>query len=200
MVTNTDNHRQAFLTSYLEALRRSAERRSWKAVVPFWIVVSLIVGSAVSYFVPNIFWTEENWEVSATIYSGILTFNGLMLALSWSAFSKIYEIISAPMFSSYLKKHDLLNGYIVYVSYVHMVQIVAVVASALGLVSVLFEIGSIWADRSILALVAASTIYSIKQASSAITGMHDLIWQKAIFDEGVPSENGESRRGDGADD
>ena len=185
METSTDGRRQAFLPSYLEALKGSAERRSWRAVVPIWIVACIVVGAIVSAFVPDLFWSDSKWDVSTTVYAGILTFNGLVLALGWAAFAKIYEIICAPHFSSYLKANGLLNGYIMYVSYIHIVQLCAVVVSAAGLISVLLDVGSIWADRAILALSIACTMYSIKQASAAISGMHDLIWQKATFDEGI---------------
>ena len=47
----------------------------------------------------------------------------------------------------------------------------------------LLDLGSVWADKSVLAVVIAATIYAIKQASATIIGMHDLIWQKAIFEE-----------------
>ena len=185
MEASTDNQRPKFLTSYLEALRESAKLRGWYAVFPIWIVGSLSVGFGVAYFVPTEFWLNSKWDVSTAVYAGILTFNGLVLALSWSAFSKIYEIIGSAGFCGYLKKNNLLNGYILYVGYVNAAQTVAVTVSGAALIVTLLEFGIIWVDKSILAIVIAATIYAIKQASSAISGMHDLIWQKAIFDEGV---------------
>jgi hypothetical protein len=37
--------------------------------------------------------------------------------------------------------------------------------------------------RMILAISIGLTIYAIRYATNAVTMMHDLVWQKAIFEE-----------------
>ena len=178
-----DLTRPKFLPSFFDALRVTAEKEGLRSVFPTGILVSLVVGGATAYFIPLEFWNNARWDVSTTVYSGLLTFNGLIMALSWSAFSRIYEIIGSPKFGTYLRSKKLLNHYIVYVGFVHAAQILAIILSALGLFTLILDIGNVWLDRSILALMIASTAYAIYRASSTIGVMHDLIWQKSVFDD-----------------
>ena len=107
--------RPDFLASFFSALAERAEAGSlWKMLaVP---VIAGAISGAAAYYMPAEFWSDQRWDVSATVYTGVLTVNGLILALSWSAFSRIYESISAPKFSAFLRKHGLLNKCIVTVS------------------------------------------------------------------------------------
>lgn len=175
--------RPKFLPSFFRALAKSAERRSWRSIVPTWLVVALCVGAAASYLIPATFWNPNNLSVSTAVYVGLLTLNGLILALSWNAFSRIYEIISAPRFSAYLAKSDLLNGYIVFTGFVHVTQLAAVVVSAAGLLLLLIDRPAVIYDRIAFAAMVSASAYAIKMAAGAVTVMHDLLWQKAIFDE-----------------
>ena len=183
MVDDNYYQRPKFLPSYLGALKDSAERRDWRAIIPLWLIGSMLAGLIVAYFMPHKFWSEENLRISVAVYAGILTFNGLILALCWSVFSKIYEIVTTSPFSVYLKNKNLLNRYILYVSFVHGAQIFAVIVSGSGLLLVLLATGNTLIGQIMIAFAVAATTYGIKKAADAITAMHDLIWQKAIFDD-----------------
>jgi hypothetical protein len=134
---------------------------------------------------PPAFWGHESQPVSVVVYTGILTINGLMLALSWSAFSRIHESISGDRFGAYLMEKNLIGDYIVYIGYVHAAQVISVIASAAGLIILLYDTRVIF-DMIAFAVVLALSIYAMKQAANSVTIMHDLIWQKAIFDRNPP--------------
>src|SRR5262245_3234100 len=125
--------RPKFLPSYIKAIGQSAEKRGWKALLPVWVILTGACGAAAAHFIPATFWMGDRLEMAAVVYIGILTLNGLILTLSWNAFSRIYESISAQGFASYLMNKNKMNGYIVFIDYVHIVQLFAILASAVGL-------------------------------------------------------------------
>lgn len=179
----TENlERPKFLPSFFAALSERAEKRTiLRGLIAPGIMVAISAG--VSYFVPDKFWADAKWDVATAVYTGVLTLNGLILALSWSAFSRIYESISATKFCSFLRKNDLLNKYIVSISFIHGLQLLAVVLSAVGLVSVLIDVKYLILDRLFFSAMLFGSIYAIYQAASAVSIMNDLLWQKSIFDE-----------------
>jgi hypothetical protein len=174
--------RPKFLPSYFEAISESCKKRGLRALVPGWIIVSGACGAGASYFIPISFWASDHMDVAAIVYTGVLTLNGLILTLSWNAFSRIYESISSPVFVSYLMAKKKLNGYIVYIGYIHISQLVAILSSAVGLILLLCSVPTVLYDKIAFAFMIATSAYAIKTAASAVTVMHDLIWQKAIFD------------------
>ncbi len=183
--------RPKYLTSFFAAMSERSDNGSlWRMFI--WPVLCGGAGGCVAYFVPASFWSDSKWDVAATVYTGVLTLNGLILALSWSAFSRIYESISAPKFCSFLRRHGLLNKYIVTVSSIHGLQLVSILFSGAGLVVLLLDVPYLIVDRVILAFVIAFSVYAIQQASAAVGIMNDLLWQKSIFDES--SESGPDPR------
>jgi hypothetical protein len=87
---------------------------------------------------PKEFWPQRR-DNATVVYAAILTMNGIILALSWGAFAKIYETISAPNFSTFLKEHGALDKFLFFVAYVHLAQLLALIASAGGLIITQFE-------------------------------------------------------------
>ena len=174
--------RPKFLPSFFTAMAERAESGTvWRIfVVP---VISGAIGTTVAYFIPVKFWSDDNWEISTTVYTGLLTLNGLILVLSWNAFSRIYESISAPKFCAFLRRNKLLNKYIVTISFIHGLQLLAIIASGIELISVLINVQYVLIDRGLFGFMVFSSIYAIKEAASAVAIMNDLLWQKSIFDE-----------------
>jgi len=174
--------RPKFLSSFFSAMAERAERKTifQGILVP---IVAAIVGAATAYWLPADFWLEKNMGVATSVYVGILTLNGLILAISWSAFSRIYETISAPKFSAFLQRNELLNKYLVTLTFIHGLQLFSIIVSASGLVILLMDISYLFIDRSIFGLIVFGSIFAIQQATSAVAIMNDLVWQKATFDE-----------------
>lgn len=181
---NNDFLRPGFLTSYFDAMRDNARRDGWRAIIPIWLIVGMIVGSVAAYAVPADFWTEEDWGDALLLYATMVTINGLLLVLSWSAFSRIHEVIlSSVGFSLFLRRAKLLNNYIFYIDYVQVAQLLALFASAVGLFTSLAVLPKPYLYRVILAASVGFSIYAIRYAVNAVTMMHNLVWQKAIFEE-----------------
>ena len=184
--------RPKFLSSYIKAVGQSADKRGWRAVIPWGLLVSAGVGVACAYVVPISFWDDSRLDVSTAVYLGVLMLDGLILALSWGAFSRIYESISTTKFASYLMEKELLNGYIVYNDAIHIAQILAIVSSAAALVVLLIDLPKVIFDQIAFGIMICLSANAIKAATSAVTVMHNLIWQKAIFDQHM--EDRESER------
>jgi hypothetical protein len=138
------------------------------------------LGALFAYFLPESYW--EKRDLPTLVAATILTLNGIMLALSWSAFAKIYETIGASGFSLFLREKGLLNSYLFFIRYVHLFQMVALIASAIGLVILqIIDIPIIY-QRMAVALVVGATAYAIKQAAGSVTVMRDVVRHRATFD------------------
>jgi hypothetical protein len=177
-----NDRRPAFLPSFLELVKRESEQVGWRAVVPY-VLLLLCLGAAISaYLIPDAFWDQDNWPVSTVVYTGILTFNGLIIALGWSAFGRIYDVLLTGEFGAYVAKHNLLNAYLTQITFMHVVQVLAVVASGTAIVTVLITGVPLLLARFVFGIVVALTAYAVRQAINAVSGMNDLVWQAAFYE------------------
>jgi len=164
--------------SFAEGLAVAAKNRGGWAYVPRWLIGSLTLGGIAAAFMPGKFWAYANWGVSVTFYGGLLAFDGLLLAIGWGAFSKIYEIIGTGEFAAFLRRNGLLNIHLLFVDLAQMSMVAAALATGFALVSALCEM-PLWLHRSTLALSIGLSCYAIVKAVGATHAMHDLIWDKA---------------------
>lgn len=176
-----ESERPKFLPSYLELVRLESERSGWRALIPTTFLVCVGIGAISAYFIPDIFWSDDKWDISTAVYGGLLAFCGLILALGWNAFSRMYELLFQGDFGAYLQEKKLLNHYLTHISFMHLVQLAAIAFSGVGLITVLVDVPSIWIDRVIFASAIAFTIYGLKQAADAVSAMNDLAWQASYF-------------------
>ena len=173
--------RPKFLPSFFSALAERAEKKTlWRLIAA--LLITAGIGLAVALLMPDKFWIRRGGSIAATVFSVVLTLNGIIMALSWNAFSRIYESISAPAFGAFLRRHNLLNKYVVTVSYIHRWQLLAITVTAFALFFLFLEPGDFW-NRVFLGAVVFVSVNAIHQASSAVEIMNDLLWQRAIFDE-----------------
>lgn len=183
-MTEMSTTRPPFLRSLLEAWQSSLDDGLW-SLFPYWILLSFGAGAWAAVELPVVVLGGADKELGVAAMAGLLTLNGLVLALSWSAFSKIYEIIGAGEFCAFLRRNKLLSHYLVYVGYVHIAQILAVATAGLAMFSLLLPVPT-WGMRTLIAVAIGSSIYAIRQAVAASTVMQDLIWQRSVFDHERP--------------
>jgi hypothetical protein len=172
--------RHPFLKWWLQDLSESLDD-GWYNIIPSWLLLFLVIGGAVAFLMPDNFWTWRR-DNATVVYAAILTMNGIILALSWGAFAKIYETIGAPRFSAFLKEQGVLEKFLFFVSYVHISQIIALSLSAITLIVTQFEDIDLRWQRFAMGITIGFGIYAIKQAAGSVTVMHDLIRYRAIFD------------------
>lgn len=170
--------RPTFAQSFASALSDDANERGWRAFVPIYVLVSFGFGFFAAWRLPVNFWADAEWGVSATVFGGILAFNGLLLALGWSSFSKIYEIILSEPIANALRKHGLLEGHLAFIDANHFVLVVAALISGIAMVATLAFLPP-WVDRVLFGLSIALTIYSLVRALASIKMMNELIWEKS---------------------
>jgi hypothetical protein len=184
-----DNSKQppSFLEAWLDDLRDDLRRYGNHKLVPWTMLACCAVGAAVSLLVPkDHFWAKP--EVSVVFFTAAVTINGLLLALSWGSFAKIYELASAPTMASFLRRHNLLNGYIFQVDFIHLAQVCAVCWSGAALI--LSVVGHLPHEierylpllviqKVSLAGCIASSIYALVYALGAVRMMQDLMWHSA---------------------
>lgn len=130
--------RPTFLELWLDDLRGDLARYGARKLVPWRFFACCAVGVIVALLVPtDHFW--EKPEISVVFFTAAVTINGLLLALSWGSFAKIYELASAPEMASFLRRHGLLNSYIFHVDFIHTAQVCALSWSAIALVLCVIE-------------------------------------------------------------
>lgn len=160
------------------ALRSDAEHRGFWAYVPYLVLVSAGAGFALAYFTPAEFWTDEHWDVSTAVYAGLLAFNGLLMALGWFAFSKMYEILTGDRLGLVLSKHDLLGVHLAFIEISHLALVAASLSTAVGLVSVLLP-WPVTADRILFGTTIGATIYALIRAVSSVNVVNHLVWEQS---------------------
>lgn len=181
-------NRPPFLTSLLEALQLKHEGSGWRALIPYWLLISAGLGGWLAWSLPSTFWDGSKPDLPIAIMAGVVSFDGLVLALSWSSFGKIFEIVGAGDFSAFLRRHKLLSHYLVTVDYVHGAQIIAIMASGFALFAPVLELLP-WAMKLAFAVSIGTTIYAARVGVAASAIMQDLIWQRGVFDSGKPIQN-----------
>jgi hypothetical protein len=184
--TILSDERRKFLPSFLGAIRDEAEIRGWLAILPFALLSCVAVAVGIAYYMPQQFWAESKRELSVEVFAGLLTFNGLILVLGWTAFGRIYDVLMRGEFGKYLMQNKLLNEYILHITFMHIFQIAAVAANGAGLIVLLLDGVPLIVSRIIFGAVLLFTMYAIKQAINAVTVMNDLIWQAAFFESNRP--------------
>ena len=166
-------------------MKEGVHSKGWRAIVPVWLTVGFAGGAASSIWLPDALWTEpSNWQVIVAIYAAMVTVNGLLLALSWGAFSRIHDqLVGTPEFAIFLRRAKLFNGYLFYIDWVHTAQLVALVIAAGAMFSSIVPTIPVLVHKAILASSIGFSIYGVRYAANAVTMMHDLVWQRAMFEE-----------------
>jgi hypothetical protein len=181
--------RPSFTEAWLDDLRDDLRRYGKRALVP-WVALSCIgVGAGVSLLVPKEhFWDKP--EVSVVFFTAAVTINGLLLALSWGSFAKIYELASEPKMASFLRRHDLLKDYIFHVNFIHVAQVLALSWSSIALVLCVVDhlprivsdvVSLLTLQKIALAGAVAHSIYALKYALGAVRIMQDLVWNSTYL-------------------
>jgi len=170
--------RPKFFTTFCQSVGDAYERKGVRAIIPWWLLVGFAVGGAVAWYMPAVYWSDGNWDVVTTVFTGFLAFDGLLLALGWGAFSKIYEILSTGSFAAFLRRNGLLSEHLFFVDAVHGALVLSAVSSGVALVTVLLPL-PLLADRIIMASVVGLSLWSLAKALSAMRMMNDLVWEVA---------------------
>lgn len=174
--------RPTFLKSLLESWQLSIDHGRPRDLFPFWILGSFGAALWATVYLPYKFWDGTEIDAAVGALAGLLTFNGIVLALCWSAFAKVYEIIGAGAFCAHLRKYNLLSHYLVFVTYCHAAQILAITCTAFALAAMWLPL-KLWFVKVAVGAAIGSSIYAVRQGFASSQVMQDLIWRKSEFDQ-----------------
>jgi len=175
-------HKPSFPQAFAEALSFAAQKRGWRAYIPVRLLLCSLVGLAISFNLPATLWDEKNISNALNIYTGLLAFNGLLLAIGWGAYSRLYELIGSGAFSKFLKRNNLLNHHIFFIELSQITLVLSSLASGFGLFSVLLPFNVV-VSRVIIGASVALTAYAILKAVEATQAMNQVLWEAADFEE-----------------
>ena len=181
-MTEMTLEKPTFLKGLIDSWQLTLEHGKARDIIPYWILGSAALGGVAAYNMPALFWTQDKLDAAGGAIGGLLTFNGIVLALCWSAFGKIYEIVGAGAFCAHLRKHKLLNHFLMAVTWCHAAQILAIMCTAFALATLWLPFQP-WFDRVALGAAIATSIYAVRQGFATSQIMQDLIWRKSSFDE-----------------
>lgn len=179
--------RPHFVRAFLHDLTEDWDRYGWRGILPLKAAPSLLAGALVAWTVPD-FWGADQRGLRLDVFVGLTAINGLLLALAWSAFGKIYETAAAPGFSGWLTKHNLHDGINFQVSFIQGAQAAAVTICGCNLVLTLYGVVDflpLWLHRAGMMLAIGSTIYAFLYATGAVIIMQDMVRYRSAYDNGV---------------
>lgn len=174
--------RPSLAQSFAEALKYSAEQRGWLAFIPYVFLLCIGIGAAAAWAVPDGFFGAGEQGISTTVYGGILAFNGFLLAVGATAFSKIYEIMTGPVLGPILRKHGLIDEHLAFVDVNQLTLVTAAMFSLAGLITALLPTLP-WVDRLIFSGAVGLSLYALARTISSAKMMHELIWEQAHADD-----------------
>lgn len=176
-----------FVQAWIKDLSEEVNER-WYNIIPSWLIACFVPSATCAYYLSPNFWNEHHGIAgnATVVFSAFLTLNGIIVALSWSAFGKIYEMIGEGNFSKFLHDEGALEPFLFLVRYVHVFQMVALVVSGFALVAAQFDQFPIAGQRVSFAVAFGFGAYAIKQASTAVGVMQDLVRYKAIYEAAQP--------------
>lgn len=166
---------------FLDQVKASWKQGGFWRVLPWVLGLCVGAGYAVSRFAPAEIFAQAQWGTVTSIYSGVLTFNGITLALTWAAIGKVYETISRGEFSRFLRAAGALDDYQFYIQFMHLIQILAAVSAVVALFVTYMPVPEN-AKRIAMGVVVATTLYAIKWASGSVRVARDLTDHQTTFD------------------
>lgn len=172
----------SFPKAFADGLSLAAEKRGWKAYIPFGLTGCGLVAAGIVWHLPEGLWSAGNRSDLLAIYGGLLAFNGLLLAIGWSAFSRLYELIGSGPFSKFLKRNGLLNFHILFIEIAQTALVLSSLASGFGLFSVWLPFATL-SDRFILGIAIMLTCYAILKALQSTRAMNEILWEAADFQD-----------------
>lgn len=179
--------RPSFVDCWLVDTRDLYRRKGIWSLIPTFLLLFGVLSAGAAYVIPIEFFSDKNWEVTATVYTGLLAFNALTLALAWSAIGRVYTSITQTQFSVFLKKGGLLSKYLFYISFIHILQVVAAFVTLISLVVIFLPIPALY-DRMFFWATLTTTLFALRWALGAVTVVQDLSWHYASYDALEPEE------------
>jgi hypothetical protein len=159
----------------------AVKNRGWRAYVPvsFFVALSLSIGSF--FLIPKTFWDRGNIGNCIMVYAGLLTFSGILLAVGWSSFSKVFEVLGRGNMSRMLKEMDVLDVHFMYVSLTNFILSLFAIICAVGLISLTITKPTIF-DQLILSTMTGIGFLAIAATFNMNSFLQGLIWDEIYYE------------------
>ena len=171
--------RPDFVRDLLADWGEAWERRRWLGLLPWKILICAIPSSPIAYFMPVEFWSATPGIARNAFFASLVTVNGLLLALGWNSFAKMYELCASGAFSGYLQSKGMVRHYLFLIDYIQIVLIAAITITVAGFIVTLFDTPPLWSQRIGLGITIWSTGYALAYATGGVRMVRDLVWYRA---------------------
>jgi hypothetical protein len=184
---NQNHQRPDMVLIFFDELKSDWQNGGLRRLLPWVMILCGCAGFAGGYYVDGDLFSKAQWQSLTALYAGVLTFNAITLALTWSAIGKMYDTLSDPEFSRFLRVSGVLNHYSFYIWVLHLIQILAAMAALAALVFVVLPVTEIY-SRIIFGSVIGTTLYAMRWAAGAVHIIQDLSWHFGSFSDLSPEE------------
>ena len=184
LISTEMTSRPKTLATYARLFARAVDERGVLRAIWYWRqFLAIALGGTAVYFMPtdsNGLWARH--DLAVMVMTGVLTFNGILLAVGWGAFGKIYDLIAEPKFSSFLRRQNILDAHLMFVAVVHFSLASAALISFAALLCILLPV-PLWVNQALFGAMIAASVNAIFEAFRATGMMNDLIWDVAHWNE-----------------
>ncbi len=167
-----------------EVIKQELDQHNWyKFVIPWlWSLLGMTSGIIVYLLPSDIFSQSSGWLT--TVYSALLTAQGLLLSLCIFAFSAILNRMTKVEVERFLKVHGLDIHYYFLIQHITIFQMISLCAQLGGLLLSQIVTAIIW-RKIIFFLAVWSFAYAARWAFGTVILIRDLLWytSKALEDQ-----------------
>lgn len=185
---------QSVVQLFLRLYKEDVASRNYKDMFPWCLCLCLVAGVffGLSLSIP----LPRDKPNLVAIFAALVTAQGVLLALSVSSMQQVYITISSGVFALYLKRNDLLDGYMYLIKFQQATSITSLLLLVLALFCVylsdnlnvffnaLFDNIGGFNNVVLFALCCSLGVffYSLKQTSDSFKMASDLTHYKSTFD------------------
>ena len=167
-----------FIAYWIRDLASGFDSRGFLSLIPFTFAVCVAAGLSVGLLARKEFFLDA--QTVTGFYTAILALNAILLAVCWSCFSRLLDILGDPEFGSWMRLHKLDGYYGFYIDYVQLTQMLAVGFAVSGLVVTIIQTPD-WVHRSVLGGTITASAYATRWAVGCVRLMQEVSDHRATF-------------------
>lgn len=183
----------SFVELFIRLCKEDIASRHYGEVIPWCLALCLVIGFVVGNVVSMQIWRDKANLV--TIFSALVTAQGVLLALSLNSVQQVFLTISSGSFSKWLKSNTLLDGYIFLIRFQQLINVLSLVFLVFALFFIyLYDNCVPFLDFPfvlvrfndvvcfVVSLASGVFLYSLKQTADSFRMASDLTYFKAEYE------------------
>ncbi|MCB2186961.1 MAG: hypothetical protein KQJ78_11120 [Deltaproteobacteria bacterium] len=168
----------SFLTQFFEVVLQDLKEDGKWSLVPWVLLACVAAGGAAFYFLPDPL--AKKGDI-LTLWVGLLTAQGIVLAVVLSSVQQIFASTTSPGFSSFLLENEVLKQYQVCMAIMQHTGIMSILVLVATGFAFLFELPPVYL-RILIWCSLTSFLYSIRWLYGGSLMVRELVYYMGLFD------------------